>query len=400
MSLAGNPSSDRGMERKKRKQYEIFIPLVNNENARKERTGVKEFQRGPTCPLSWEKISSPEWGGVRANLVTKEGVFVGPVNVKGKIFLLSHGEEKWKEFSFSEELGVCREILKVEEGKILFVFDYGLAAFALKENGKIDSFSQKVLFDSHSEERFFQTGKLTETGILVGGMNVLMEVPLDLDLEQGLKPLSLPEGMMVRAIEVGKDGEVFIGGWEGYSGWRYDKEGRLKPGKGVWMADFKKGGGIPWRQILSEINVNTLKYLPEKDVLLVGTEGAGEKNKREPREEWPSLFLLKREEGNWQAFPLELKNYSLWDVVTPGNGGIVKINEKIVFVSFWGGPVLALNMEEKSWSLLCSSDRRQWQGGKMNLYGGKIFMGGKNYHLQEAATGIVCASVDNLGRGT
>lgn len=190
-----------------------------------------------------------------------------------------------------------------------------------------------------------------------------------------------PEGepsIMVRTISVSSQNPnvLVAGGWWGYSGW--EKEGgRIKPGAGVWKSE---DGGNFWRQVLADINVNSVFFHPRNEnIIIAGTEGAGDDVTRNPNPDYPSLFISLDGGSSWRSLTPQSWIY---DLVTPQQAFVFNQQKQELIISFWGGPVMSVDfpadlssdqLNSLRWTTLTpfNRDNPNWRRG---FYGGHLWI--------------------------
>lgn len=349
-------------------------------------------------------LSGDQWkgDGGRSNLVFDQGR-------QAFYSTWEHGNyyfdgKKWFPIPIDDRNGIVRQIVQPMTSENLdlqnwtvMIADTGISVLKKESKG----FNVRN-HDFSVPGEFFQTGCLYDNHkgdmeMIIGGHGALYRVEKWDRFDNNIKITGLPipffdeQPMLIRSVVVDSHDpqKIYIGGWVDYSGWEWEDnpDKTIKPGAGVW---FSKDGGITWKQILSDINVNSILQIDENR-LVVGTEGSGEWHRRVADPRFPSLFTTFDGGMSWQVLDLKLP----WDLVTP-QCGLKMVGNRLI-VSGWGGPITVTNDEfptsvsSKVFTLprvILGNDRLDWQAGHLNVWEdnkGKIHIatGGKNYYDRE-----------------
>lgn len=262
-------------------------------------------------------------------------------------------EGVWQKFpDKNPSLGIFRQIIMIEqESEIasgeknicaLIVRDKGLEMVKKEAQGGFDL--ERVNLPEGFPLEFSQTGYLLDNGeMLIGGLGGIVKIKdcykkeVEVEVLLSAQDSATGEELMIRTIVSSKKEPevIFAGGWWGYSGWEKDSGGKILPGAGVWKSE-RRGEFGSWRNVLEGINVNCLFVHPENpNIVIAGTEGAGNQSNREPVPDYPSLFISLDKGENW--IPLIPKPW-VYDLVTPQQAFFFDKERQMLYISFWGGP--------------------------------------------------------------
>lgn len=377
-------------------RMERGIPLFTPESRKEIKTAPSDWQIiGP--PVAVEAGQEPD--GIRATAAFQDGSLVLAATWEHGVWALARGD--WFELAVPQSdeqgrpFGCNRHILMLNNN--LPEYSAGLRAVMVVDQGI------QVLRESEGEYQvpswhfppgfmleFAQTGCLVNTGsrrrLFVGGMGGIIEVN---GWENGnfqgqpvfARKKSPEEGspsIMVRTIAASlQNPNVLIaGGWWGYSGW--EKEGgRIRPGAGVWKSE---DGGDSWRQVLADVNVNSVFFHPQNEnIIIAGTEGAGDDVTRNPNPDYPSLFISLDGGKSWR--PLMPQPW-FYDLVTSQQAFVyLEEQQQELLISCWAGPVMSVDfppnlsadqLDSLGWRTLTpfDPDDPNWRGG---FYGGHLW---------------------------
>lgn len=378
-----------------------------------------------TVAPEWEILGPPitigsgeEPDGIRASSASQDGNLILAATWQHGVWAFRGGS--WEELPVppadeqNRPYGVNRHILMIEKGLVeeyaaglrsVMIVDQGVQVVKEEADGELQVLSwhfpevpEGFLLD------FAQTGCLVDTDsrreLFIGGMGGIVRVDSWERNEIRWQPIwqigEPPRGepkIMVRTIVVDPQNPDFMmaGGWWGYSGWEScTKEemtnevavkregGRIKPGAGIWKSEDR---GATWCQVLADINVNCLLIHPSNpNIIIAGTEGAGEDVTRNPNPEFPSLFISLDRGESWQPFAPQPWRY---DLVTPQQAFVYLEQEKKLLISFWGGPVMEVEfppdltpsqLGSLKWRILTPSDpndpfsREGYYGGHLSSF--------------------------------
>ena len=379
-------------------RYKTYIPLVLNEfNFDREKNSWPWIEAGPPVEVK----EGEEKDGIRTANVSADGEMIIVGTWHHGLWGKFRGE--WRVLSEENPVGVDRHILMVDKNipqyttegvRAVIVADRGLQVLREKEG---DFTVETIRFPDSFMLDFAQAGYLLENGeLLIGGMGGIVKAR---SWERGqfdwetLFYKDNPENssgppIMVRTIKVNPHNadEIYGGGWWGYSGWEKDEEGKIKPGAGVWRTE---DGGRKWEQVLKEINVNCLWIHPENpQIIVAGTEGAGDQSTRKPEESYPSLFFSLDKGNTWM--PLK-PNPWIYDLITPQQAFAYRDGH--LYISCWGGPVYKVELSPRvsqteldslNWELLGNMDsKKDFFAGHLSLSNGEqgptLWTGSKRY---------------------
>jgi len=369
-------------------RYKTHLPLVPNEfNFDKEKNSWPWVEAGPPVKVK----EGEEKDGIRAANVSSDGEMIIAGTWHHGLWGKLKGE--WRVLSEENPVGVNRHILMIDKNipqyttegvRAVMVADRGLQVLKEKEG---DFTVETIHFPDSFALDFAQTGYLLENGeLLIGGGGGIVKAGSWEKGQFDWQPLGPP--IMVRTIEVNPHNpdEIYGGGWWGHSGWEKDEEGKIKPGAGVWRTE---DGGRKWEQVLKEINVNCLWIHPENpQIVVAGTEGAGDQSTRKPEESYPSLFFSLDKGNNWM--PLR-PNPWVYDLITPQQAFVY--HDGHLYISCWGGPVYRVELPSEisweglnslNWELLGQTNsKKDFFAGHLSLSGGEkrptLWTGSKRY---------------------